>query len=159
MLAKAVDALNRERSQKQKIESFSESYMEEKEFFYKIIENNPEGSYFCEESACEMCRVIMPKQTAFSLNLPKTHGQLKLLKDLYTHTPHGICNYVSVFYGVKGGIEKTYSDFKGLAYWDLEKITNSMIDYIIHELHPTNVKVIFHLDENPEKGNDKPHIY
>ena len=63
MLAKAVDALNRERSQKHKIESFSKSYMEEKEFLCKIIENNPEGSYFCEKSACEMCRVIMPKQT------------------------------------------------------------------------------------------------
>jgi hypothetical protein len=82
MLAKAVDALSRERSLKHKIESFSKSYMEEKEFLCKIIENNPEGSYFCEESACEMCRVIMPKQTAFSLSLPKSHGQLKLWKEL-----------------------------------------------------------------------------
>ena len=54
MLAKAVDALNRERSQKHKIESFSKSYMEEKEFICKIIEKNPEGSYFCEELACEI---------------------------------------------------------------------------------------------------------
>ena len=44
MLAKAVDALSRERSLKKKIESFSKSYMEEKEFLCKIIENNPEGS-------------------------------------------------------------------------------------------------------------------
>jgi len=44
MLAKAVNALNRERSQKHKIESFSKSYMEEKEFLCKIIENNPKGS-------------------------------------------------------------------------------------------------------------------
>jgi hypothetical protein len=45
MLAKAVDALNRERtSQKHKIESFSKSYMEEKEILCKIIENNPEVS-------------------------------------------------------------------------------------------------------------------
>ena len=51
MLAKAVDALSLERSQKNKIESFSKSYMEEKEFLCKIIENNPEGSYFCEELA------------------------------------------------------------------------------------------------------------
>jgi hypothetical protein len=32
-----------------------------------------------------------------------------------------------------------------------------MIHYIIHELHPTDVKVIFDLDENPEKGNNKPY--
>jgi len=50
MLAKAVDALSLERSQRNKMESFSKSYMEEKEFLCKIIENNPEGSYFCEES-------------------------------------------------------------------------------------------------------------
>ena len=55
MLAKAVDAIIRERSLKHKIEFFSKSYMEEKEFLCKIIENNPEGSYFCEEPACEMC--------------------------------------------------------------------------------------------------------
>ena len=61
--------------------------MEEKEFLCKIIENNPGGSYFCEESACEMCRVIMPKQMAFSLSLPKTHGHLTLWKESYTHTP------------------------------------------------------------------------
>jgi len=136
MLAKAVDALSLERSQKNKIESFSKSYMEEKEFLCKIIENNPEGSYFCEESACEMCRVIMPKQTAFSLSLPKSHGQLKLWKELYTCTPQEICNYASVFYGVKG-IKKSSSDFKDLAYWDLETIT-SMIHYIIHELASSN---------------------
>jgi uncharacterized protein YlaI len=65
MLAKAVDALSRERSLKNKIESFSKSYMDEKEFLCKIIENNPEGSYFCEESACEICRIIIPKQTEF----------------------------------------------------------------------------------------------
>jgi hypothetical protein len=50
ILDKAVDALSWERSQKHNIESFSKSYMEEKEFLCKIIENNPEGSYFCEES-------------------------------------------------------------------------------------------------------------
>ena len=44
ILAKAVDALSRERSQKHKIKSFSKSYMEENEFLCKIIENNPEGS-------------------------------------------------------------------------------------------------------------------
>ena len=44
MLAKAVDALNRERSQKHKIESFSKLYIEEKEFLCKIMEKNPEGS-------------------------------------------------------------------------------------------------------------------
>jgi hypothetical protein len=44
MLAKAVDALSLERSQKNKIKSFSKSCMEEKEFLCKIIENNPEGS-------------------------------------------------------------------------------------------------------------------
>ena len=54
--------------------------------------------------------------------------------------------------------QKSSSDFKDLAYWDLETIT-SMIHYIIHELHPSDVKVIFDLDENPEKGNDKPYIY
>ena len=78
MLAKAVDALSWEGSLKHKIESFSKSCMEEKDFLCKIIENNPEGSYFCEESACEICSAIMPKQTAFSLSLPKSHGQLKL---------------------------------------------------------------------------------
>ena len=44
MRAKAVDALSGEWSLKKKIESFSKSYMEEKEFLCKIIENNPEGS-------------------------------------------------------------------------------------------------------------------
>ena len=81
----------------------------------------------------------MRKQTAFSLSLPKSHGQLKLWKELYTHTTQEICNYASVFYGVKGIIKKSSSDFKDLAYWDLETIT-SMIHYIIHELHPTDVK-------------------
>ena len=42
--------------------------------------------------------------------------------------------------------------------WDLETIT-SMIHYMIHELHPTDVKVIFDLDENPEKGKNNPYIY
>ena len=91
----------------------------------------------------------MPKQTAFSFTFPITHGQLKLWKDLYTCTSQEICNYASVFYGVKG-IKKSSLDFKDLAYWDLETIT-SMIHYIIHELHPTDVKVIFDLDENPER--------
>jgi hypothetical protein len=58
----------------------------------------------------------------------------------------------------KQGIKKSSSDFKDLAYWDLETIT-SMIHYIIHELHPSDVKVIFDLDENPEKGNNNPYIY
>ena len=102
----------------------------------------------------------MPKQTAFSLSLPKTHGQLKLWKYLYTRTPQEICNYATVFYGVKG-IKKSSSDFKDLAYWDLETIA-SMINYIIHELHPTDVKVILYLiwmTTQPEKGNNKPYIY
>jgi hypothetical protein len=43
MLAKAVDALSQELSLKHKIESFSKSYMKEKDFLCKIIENNPEG--------------------------------------------------------------------------------------------------------------------
>jgi hypothetical protein len=74
----------------------------------------------------------------------KSHGQLKLWKDLYTRTPQDICNYASVFYEVKG-IKKSSSDyFKDLAYWDLETIT-SMIHYIIHELHPSDVKVILYL--------------
>jgi hypothetical protein len=64
----------------------------------------------------------MPKQTAFSLSLPKSHEQLKLWKEFYTRTPQDICNYASVFYGVKG-IKKSSSDFKDLAYWDLETIT------------------------------------
>ena len=42
--------------------------------------------------------------------------------------------------------------------WDLETIT-SMIHYINHELHPTDLKVIFDLDENPEKGNNNLYIY
>ena len=62
-----------------------------------------------------------------------------------------------LFYGVKG-IKKSSLDFKDLAYWDLETIT-SMIHYIIHELHPTDVKVIFDLDENPEKGNNRLYRY
>ena len=41
----------------------------------------------------------------------------------------------------------------------LKQLPCSMIHYIIHELHPSDVKVIFDLDENPEKGNDKPYIY
>ena len=102
----------------------------------------------------------MPKQTAFSLSLPKSHGQLKLRKELYTRTPQDICNYASVFYGVKG-IKKSSSDFKDLAYWDgtLKQLPCSMIHYIIHELHPKDAKVIFDLDENPEKGNNKLYIY
>jgi hypothetical protein len=96
----------------------------------------------------------MPKQTAFSLSLPKTHGQLKLWKDLYTRTQQEICNYATVFYGVKV-FERSSSNFKDLAYWDLETIT-SIIHYIIHELQPSDVKVVFDLDENPEKGNNKP---
>jgi hypothetical protein len=90
MLAKAVDALRREQSLRNKIESFSKSYMNEKDYdlFVKLSRPIPKAaSYFCEESACELYRVIMPKQTAFSLSLPKTHGQLKLWKDLYTRTP------------------------------------------------------------------------
>ena len=77
-------------------------------------------------------------------------------KDFNTRNPKEICNYASVFYGVKG-IKKSSSDFKDLAYWDLETITfTSMIHYIIHELHPTDVNVIFDLNENPKKGNNKP---
>jgi len=59
----------------------------------------------------------MPKQTAFSLSLPKTHGQLKMWKDLYTHTQQEIYTYASVIYGVKG-IKKSSSNFKDFAYWD-----------------------------------------
>ena len=137
--------------------------MEEKDedFFVKLSRNNPEGSYFCEESACEMCRVIMPKQTAFSLSLPKTHRQLKLRKDLHTRTPQEICNYASLFYGVKG-IKNNLQILKILHIGTLKQLPLvSMIHYIIHELHPTDVKVIlaiFDLDENPEKGNNKPYI-
>ena len=78
---------------------------------------------------------------------------------MYTGTPQEISKYasVSVFYGVKG-IKKLSSDFKDLAYWDLETIT-SMIHYIIHELHPTDVKVIIDLDKNPEKGVITNRIY
>ena len=74
---------------------------------------------------------------------------------MYTGTPQEISKYasVSVFYGVKG-IKKLSSDFKDLAYWEHKKIT-SLIQFRFHELHPTDVKVIFDLDENPEKGNEK----
>ena len=107
---------------------------------------------------CVELLLLCQSKTAFSLNLPKSHGQLKLWKELYTHTRQDICNYASVFYGVKGSIKKSpSSDFKDLAYWDLETIT-SMIHYIIHELHSSDVKVIFDLDENSEKGN-KQSIY
>ena len=100
----------------------------------------------------------MPKQTSFSLSLPKMqHGQLKLWKDLYTRTPKETCNYASVFYGVKG-TKKSSLHFNDLGYWDLETIT-SMIHYIIHELHPADVKVVFNLGGSPEKGNDKAFIY
>ena len=44
LINKAVDALNGEQILKHNIEFFSKSYMEEKEFLCKIIENNPEGS-------------------------------------------------------------------------------------------------------------------
>ena len=81
MLAKApVDALNRERSQKHKIESFSKSYMEEKEFLCKIIENNPEGSYFCEKSACEMCRVIYAKANGIFLEFAEIAWTTKIVE-------------------------------------------------------------------------------
>jgi hypothetical protein len=60
-------------------------------------------------------------------------------------------------YGVKG-VKKSSSDFKDLAYRDLETIT-SMIHYIIYEIHPTDVKVIFDLDENPDTVNNNQYIY
>ncbi len=85
MLAKAVDALSQERSLKHKTESFSKSCMEEKDFLCKIIENNPEGSYFCEESACEICSAIMPKQTAFSLSFAKNARTTKIV-ETFVHT-------------------------------------------------------------------------
>jgi hypothetical protein len=46
MLAKAVDALSRERSLKKKIESFSKSYMEEKDkdFFVKSSRTIPKAA-------------------------------------------------------------------------------------------------------------------
>ena len=96
------------------------------------------------------------KANGIFLEFAEIASQLKLWKELYTRTPQDICNYASVFYGVKG-IKKSSSDFKDLAYWDHETITiTSMIHYINHELHPSDVKVIFDLDENPEKGNNKP---
>ena len=109
--------------------------MEEKEFLCKIIENNPEGSQptFVKSQHVKCVEVLCQSKLHFPLSLPRSHGQLKLWKDLYIRTPQDIYNYASVFYGVKS-INKSSSDhFKDLAYWDLETIT-SMIHYIIHEL-------------------------
>ena len=44
------------------------------------------------------------------------------LQTLYTCTKQDICNYASVFYGVKGIKESSSDHFKDLAYWDLETI-------------------------------------
>ena len=98
----------------------------------------------------------MPKQTAFSLSLPKTHGQLKLWNELYTRsTPQDICNYTSVLYVVKG-IKNHLQNLKILHIGTLKQLPCSIIHSIIHEpLHQTDVKVIFDLDENPEKGHNK----
>jgi hypothetical protein len=41
----------------------------------------------------------------------------------------------------------------------LKQLPCSMILYIIHELHPSDVKVIFDLDKNPEKGKNNPYIH
>ncbi len=65
MLAKAVDALSREQSQKHKIDSFSKSYMEEKDedFFVKSSRTIPEAATFvksrhvkCVELLCQSKR-------------------------------------------------------------------------------------------------------
>jgi hypothetical protein len=39
--------------------------------------------------------------------------------------------------------------FKELAYWDFETVVVSCIQYMVHELHPTDLIVIFDTDDNP----------
>ena len=53
MLAKAVDALSRERSLKHKTESFAKSYMEEKEFLCKAATFVKSQHVKCVELLCQ----------------------------------------------------------------------------------------------------------
>jgi hypothetical protein len=66
---------------------------------------------------------------------------------------------ITPLYFMESKISKNYLQIlKILHIGTLKQLPSAMIHYLIHEIHPTDVKVIFDLDENPEKGNNNPYI-
>jgi len=45
--------------------------------------------------------------------------------------------------------KKEIEEFKSLAYWNFQTIQN-LIQFITHELYPSNVSVIVDVDDNPQ---------
>ena len=113
---------------------FIESYEAEKDSVNNSIMENPEGSSYIEENACQLCQLMPPIRTFMYVNITKTKPQFERWEELYSRIPQEVC---------------TYEAFKSLAYWDFQTIQN-LIQFITHELHPSNVSVIVDVDDNPQ---------
>ena len=127
---------------------FIESYEAEKDSVNNSIMENPEGSSYIEENACQLCQLMSPIRTFMYMNIPKTKPQFERWEELYSRTPQEVCTYAAKTYNLLH-FKKEIEEFKSLAYWDFQTIQN-LIQFITHELHPSNVSVIVDVDDNPQ---------
>ena len=127
---------------------FFESCEAEKDSVNNSIMENPEGSSYIEENACQLCQLMSPIRTFMYMNIPKTKPQFERWEELYSRTPQEVCTYAAKTYNLLH-FKKEIEEFKSLAYWDFQTIQN-LIRFITHELHPTNVSVIVDVDDNPQ---------
>ena len=56
---------------------FIESYEAEKDSVNNSIMENPEGSSFIEENACQLCQLMSPIRIFMYVNIPKTKPQFE----------------------------------------------------------------------------------
>ena len=62
------------------------------------IMENPEGSSYIEENACQLCQLISPIQTFMYMNIPKTKPQLEWWEEFYSLTTQKFCTYAAKTY-------------------------------------------------------------
>mgnify|MGYP006167563193 FL=1 len=63
---------------------FIESYEAEKDSVNNSIMENPEGSSYIEENACQLCQLMSPIRTFMYVNIPKTKPQFEKWEELYS---------------------------------------------------------------------------
>ena len=79
---------------------FIESYEAEKDSVNNSIMDNPEGSSYIEENACQLFQLMSPIRTFMYVKNPKTKPQFERWEELYSRTPQEVCTYAAKTYNL-----------------------------------------------------------
>ena len=77
---------------------FIESYEAEKDSVKNSIMENPMGSSYIEENACQLFQLISPIRTFMYVIFPETMPQFEQWKELYSQAPQEVCTYAAKTY-------------------------------------------------------------